>query len=41
MKNKIKDFFEKKPNAKIKVKELAKKLEANTPQQYDELKNTE
>jgi len=38
MKNKIKDFFEKKPNAKIKVKELAKILEANTPQQYDELK---
>ena len=40
MKNKIKDFFEKKPNAKIKVKELAKILDANTPQKYDELKES-
>jgi len=38
MKNKIKDFFEKQPNAKIKVKELAKKLDATTQNKYDELK---
>lgn len=38
MKNQIKEFFEKQPNAKIKVKELARKLEANTAKKYAELK---
>ncbi len=38
MKDKIKEFFQRQPHAKIKVKELARKLEANSAKQYAELK---
>jgi ribonuclease R len=38
MKNKTKEFFQKHPNAKLKIKELARKLDANTAKKYAELK---
>ncbi len=38
MKDKVKEFFQKQPHAKIKVKELARKLDANSAKQYAELK---
>ena len=38
MKIKVKKFFQKQPNAKLKVKELARKLDANTAKKYAELK---
>ena len=38
MKERVKEFFQKQPHAKIKVKELARKLQANTAKQYAELK---
>ena len=38
MKDKVKEFFQKQPHAKIKVKELARKIEANSAKQYAELK---
>ncbi len=38
MKTKVKQFFQKQPHAKLKVKELARKLNANTAKKYAELK---
>ena len=38
MKNTVKAFFQKQPNAKLKVKELARKVNANTAKKYAELK---
>jgi ribonuclease R len=38
MKTKVKEFFEKQPHAKIKVKELARKVGANSAKKYAELK---
>ncbi len=38
MKIKVKKFFQKQPHAKLKVKELARKLDADTAKKYAELK---
>lgn len=38
MKDKVKVFFQKQPHAKLKLKELARKLNANTAKKYAELK---
>ena len=38
MEKEIKDYFSKRPGLKLKTKELGKKLNANTPKKYYDLK---